>query len=131
MFWKSASRCRAALRRLTSHVSRFTHMTNWIRVCARSELLPGEFKIVWDGDVAIAVFNVDGELYAIEDVCTHDGGELAGGEIHGYEIECPRHGARFDLRTGAARCPPAYEPTAVFPVKVEDGVVFTRDDRWD
>ena len=77
-------------------------MTNWIRVCARSELLPGEFKIVWDGDAPIAVFNVDGELYAIEDVCTHDGGELAGGELHGYEIECPRHGARFDLRTGAA-----------------------------
>ena len=91
-------------------------MMRWIRVCARSELLPGEFKIVWDGDVAIAVFNVDGELYAIEDVCTHDGGELAGGELHGYEIECPRHGARFDLRTGAARCPPAYEPTAVFQI---------------
>ena len=54
-----------------------------------------------------------------------------GGELHGYEIECPRHGARFDLRTGAARCPPAYEPTAVFPVKVEDGAIFTRDDRWD
>jgi 3-phenylpropionate/trans-cinnamate dioxygenase ferredoxin subunit len=106
-------------------------MMRWIRVCARSELLPGEFKIVWDGDVAIAVFNVDGELYAIEDVCTHDGGELAGGELHGYEIECPRHGARFDLRTGAARCPPAYEPTAVLPVKIDDGVVFTRDDRWD
>ena len=106
-------------------------MINWIRVCTRSELLPGEFKIVWDGDVPIAVFNVDGDLYAIEDVCTHDGGDLAGGELHGYEIECPRHGARFDLRTGAARNPPAYEPTCVFPVKVEDGVVFTRDDRWD
>lgn len=103
----------------------------WIRVCAQSELLPGEYKIAWDGDVAIAVFNIDGELYAIEDVCTHDGGELTGGELHGYEIECPRHGARFDVRTGAARCPPAYEPTAVFPVKIEDGVLYTRDDRWD
>jgi 3-phenylpropionate/trans-cinnamate dioxygenase ferredoxin component len=103
----------------------------WIRVCAQSELLPGEFKIVYDGDVPIAVFNIDGELYAIEDVCTHDGGDLAGGELHGYEVECPRHGARFDVRTGAVRCPPAYEPIATFPVKVENGVVLTRDDRWD
>lgn len=104
---------------------------NWIRVCSRAELLPGEFRIAWDGDVAIAVFNIDGELYAVEDVCTHDGGELAGGPIHGYEVECVRHGARFDLRSGAVTCPPAYEPIAKFPVKLEDGAVFTRDDRWD
>ena len=102
---------------------------NWIRVCAQSELLPGEFKIAWDGDTAIAVFNIDGELYAVEDVCTHDGGELAGGEIHGFEVECPRHGARFDLRTGAAMCPPAYEPIAKFLVKVENDAIYTRDDR--
>jgi 3-phenylpropionate/trans-cinnamate dioxygenase ferredoxin subunit len=102
---------------------------HWIRVCAQSELLPGEFKVVWDRDVAIAVFNIDGDLYAVEDICTHDGGELAGGEIHGLEVECPRHGARFDLRTGAAMCPPAYEPIAKFPVKVENDAIYTRDDR--
>ncbi len=101
----------------------------WIRVCARSELLPGEFKVVWDRDVAIAVFNIDGELYAVEDICTHDGGELAGGEIHGFEVECPRHGARFDLRSGAAMCPPAYEPIAKFPWKVENDAIYKRDDR--
>jgi 3-phenylpropionate/trans-cinnamate dioxygenase ferredoxin component len=117
---------RFAIRRLSC-----SRMTNWVRVCAQSELLPGEYRVAWDGDVPIAVFNVDGEIYAIEDVCTHDGGELTGGELHGYEIECPRHGARFDVRTGAARCPPAYEPTAVFPVRIEDGAIYTRDDRWD
>ena len=101
----------------------------WIRVCAQSELLPGEFRVVWDREVAIAVFNIDGELYAVEDICTHDGGELAGGEIHGFEVECPRHGARFDLRSGAAMCPPAYEPIAKFPVKAENAVIYTRDDR--
>lgn len=106
-------------------------MSAWVRVCATSELLPGEYKVVYDGDVPIAVFNIDGELYAIEDVCTHDGGELTGGEIHGFEVECPRHGSRFDVRTGAVLCPPAYEPTAKFPVKVEAGEIFTRDDRWD
>jgi len=104
---------------------------HWIRVCAQSELLPGEFKIAYDGDVPIAVFNIDGDLYAVEDVCTHDGGDLAGGELHGFEIECPRHGARFDVRNGAVRNPPAYEPIATFPVKVENGVVFARDNRWD
>ena len=104
-------------------------MTDWVRVCAVSELLPGEFKIVFDGDAAIAVFNIDGELYALEDVCTHDGGELAGGPIEGLTIECLRHGAKFDLRTGEALCAPAYAPTAKFPVKVEDGSVWTRDDR--
>jgi 3-phenylpropionate/trans-cinnamate dioxygenase ferredoxin component len=102
---------------------------SWVRVGTLSELLPGECKVVWDRDVSIAVFNVDGELYAVEDICTHDGGELAGGEIHGHEVECPRHGARFDLRTGAALCPPAYEPIAKFPVRVEDAVIYTRDDR--
>jgi 3-phenylpropionate/trans-cinnamate dioxygenase ferredoxin component len=104
---------------------------NWIRVAALSELLPGEHRIVWDGDVAIAVFNIDGALYAVEDVCTHDGGDLATGELHGYEIECPRHGARFDVRTGAVLCPPAYEPIAKFPVKIENDTIYTRDDRWD
>jgi 3-phenylpropionate/trans-cinnamate dioxygenase ferredoxin subunit len=103
----------------------------WIRVCARSELLPGEHRVVWDGDVAIAAFNIDGELYAVEDVCTHDGGDLATGDLHGYEIECPRHGARFDVRSGAVLCPPAYEPIAKFPVKIEGDSIFTRDDRWD
>ena len=105
-------------------------MSDWVCVCAQSELLPGEHKLVWDGDVPIAVFNIDGGLYAIEDVCTHDGGDLVTGDMHGFEIECPRHGARFDVRTGAVLCPPAYEPIEKFPVKIEDGVVFTRDDRW-
>ena len=104
-------------------------MTGWIRVCKREDLLPGEFQVAYDGDTAIAVFNIDGAYYAIEDVCTHDGGELAGGPIEGFEVECLRHGARFDVRTGAATCPPAYEPTVSFPVKLEDGVIWTRDDR--
>lgn len=104
-------------------------MTGWICVCATSELLPGEFRIAYDGDTAIAVFNIDGELYALEDVCTHDGGELAGGPIDGYEIECLRHGAKFDIRSGAALCPPAYAPTAKFPVKADADGVWTRDDR--
>jgi len=104
-------------------------VTDWIRVCATGELLPGEFQVAFDGDTAIAVFNIDGALYAVEDICTHDGGELAGGPVEGFEVECPRHGAKFDLRTGEALCAPAYVPIAKFPVRIEDGQVWTRDDR--
>jgi 3-phenylpropionate/trans-cinnamate dioxygenase ferredoxin component len=102
---------------------------DWVRVSPRGELLPGEFKVVWDGDTAIAVYNIDGAFYAVEDVCSHDGGELAGGDIIGFEVECPRHGARFDLRTGEVTCPPAYVAIASFPVRDIDGVIWTRDDR--
>ncbi|MGH8113688.1 MAG: non-heme iron oxygenase ferredoxin subunit [Rhodanobacteraceae bacterium] len=102
---------------------------NWVKVCEEVELLPGEFKVVWDDETAIAVYNLEGNLYAIEDTCTHDGGELAGGEICGFEVECPRHGARFDVRTGAVKQAPATEPIASFPVRVEDGVIYTCDDR--
>lgn len=105
------------------------NLADWIFVGTRSELLPGEYKVVWDGDTAIAVYNIDGDLYAIEDVCSHDGGELAGGEVHGFEVECPRHGARFDVRNGAVMCPPAYEPIASFPVHEVDGQIWTRDNR--
>ena len=104
-------------------------MNDWIEVGSRSDFLPGEYKVVWDGDTSIAVYNIDGALYAVEDTCTHDGGELAGGEVFGFEVECPRHGARFDLRTGAVTHPPAYVPIASFPVREEDGLIWTRDDR--
>lgn len=92
---------------------------------------PGESRVVDADDVMIAVFNLDGEYYAIEDVCTHDGGELASGAIEGEEIVCPRHGARFNIKTGEVTAPPAYEAVAIFPVRVHDGVVQVRDDRWD
>lgn len=104
-------------------------MDRWIKVCTRADLLPGEYRVVYDGDTPIAVFNIDGDFYAIEDVCTHDGGELTGGVIEGAQIECPRHGARFDIRTGAVLCPPAYEPTAKFPVRLDGEIIYTRDDR--
>ncbi|MFZ2235132.1 MAG: non-heme iron oxygenase ferredoxin subunit [Dokdonella sp.] len=104
-------------------------MSEWLRVCAMSELLPGENQVLDHDGVSYLAVNIDGEVYAVENVCTHDYGELSGGTIEGFEVECPRHGARFDVRSGAATLPPAYEPIAKFPVKVEDGVVFLRDDR--
>lgn len=69
----------------------------------------------------VAVYDVAGERYAIEDVCTHDGNPLSDGPVEGHEVICPRHGARFCLRTGVALSPPAYEPVSTFPVEVRDG----------
>ena len=106
-------------------------MSDWVTVCAVDELTPGTHRVVDVDGAQVAVFNIEGQFYAIEDVCTHDGGILTGGPIEGDEIVCPRHGARFCIRTGAALTPPAFEATASFPVRVEQGALQVRDDRWD
>lgn len=106
-------------------------MSDWVTVCRSDELAPGQWRVVDVDGVFIVVVNVGGEYFAIEDVCTHDGGDLATGGVVGDVITCPRHGARFCVRTGAALSPPAYEPTAKFPVRLEGAAVQVRDDRWD
>ncbi len=106
-------------------------MSDWFDAAGVDEIEPGSCKVVYVDDVMIAVINVDGEFHAIEDVCTHDGGELASGCILGDTIECPCHFAKFSIITGEVLDPPAYEPVPVFPVKVENGRVFVRNDRWD
>jgi 3-phenylpropionate/trans-cinnamate dioxygenase ferredoxin subunit len=78
----------------------------------------------------VVVFNLDGGYYAIEDVCTHDYSSLDEGELDGDCVICPRHGARFSVKTGAALSAPAYESIPTFPVRVEGDVVQVRDDRW-
>ena len=104
---------------------------SWTFVCATSQLLPGEQTVVWDGDTPILVMNWDGEMYAIEDVCSHEDFELSASKFDPETgtIECVLHGARFDLKDGQPTCPPAYEPVAKFPVKVDETGIWTRDDR--
>ena len=106
-------------------------MPDWVTVAAVGELAPGASKVIDIDGALIAVFNIGDEYFAIEDICTHDGGELASGVLEGDQIICPRHGARFCVRTGEALSAPAYEPTAKFPVRIENGVIQVRDDRWD
>ena len=106
-----------------------TDLNQWQQVCTLGELLPGEHTVCFDGDTAILVCNVDGELYALEDKCTHQDFELSAAALAGTEIECVLHGARLDVRTGEALCAPAYTAVAKFPVMVENGVIYTRDDR--
>ena len=98
-------------------------MSEWVDVCSESELQPGERKIVSTDVAEIAVFNLEGELFAIEDICTHDGGELATGRCDGDQIICPRHGARFCIRNGKALTPPAYEDLEIFPVRIDQGLI--------
>ena len=99
----------------------------WIDVAGEDELRPGLWRSVDVDGVLVAVFNLDGAFFAIEDVCTHDGGILTGGAIEGDVIICPRHGARFSIRTGEVLAPPAYEDVATFPVRVEAGRVQVRE----
>ena len=105
-------------------------MSDWINVALVKDFPECERIVVALGDVRIVVFNLNGEFYAIEDICTHDGGELASGEVEGDEIICPRHGARFCIRTGEVTAPPAYESLDTFPVRVEQGMVQVKDERW-
>jgi 3-phenylpropionate/trans-cinnamate dioxygenase ferredoxin component len=96
-----------------------------VDVCPLDELPPGSVKIVHAGEISVGVYNLGGELYAIEDRCSHDNGPLAEGDFdveEGYAI-CPRHGARIDIRTGKALSLPAVFPVETFPVVVEDGIV--------
>lgn len=106
-------------------------MSDWVDVAPVSAFGPGERRIVEVDGAEILVVSLNGEYAAVEDVCTHDGTPLGDGDILGDEIVCPRHGARFCLRTGKALCAPAYEPLATFPVRIEGGVVQVRDDRFD
>jgi 3-phenylpropionate/trans-cinnamate dioxygenase ferredoxin subunit len=106
-------------------------MSDWYDVAAAEAFGPGEVRVVDVDGTQVAVFNIDGTYYAIEDVCTHDGGELASGPLEGDQIVCSRHGARFCVRTGEALSAPAWEPTATFPVQVDNGMVQVRDERWD
>jgi len=101
-------------------------MAEFVKVATVDELQPGMRKVVDVDGILVAVFNVGGHFYAIEDVCTHDDGPLAEGELDGYVIECPRHGAQFDIRDGQVLRFPAVVPVRTFEVKVEDGDVLVR-----
>ncbi len=89
-----------------------------------SELTPGQYKSIEIEGKRIALFNIDGKFYALEDMCTHDRGILTGGTLKGYVIECPRHGAQFDVRTGAVVRLPAYIGVQTYPVHVEGNEIF-------
>lgn len=101
-------------------------MAEFVKVATTDELAPGERMVVEVDGVYVALFNVGGQLYAIEDVCTHDDGPLAEGELDGYTIECPRHGAQFDIRDGRVLRLPAVAPVPWYEVRVEGDDVLVK-----
>ena len=105
-----------------------TIMSDFVKVAALADIPAGASKLVEVNQVRVALFNLDGELYAIEDVCTHDGGPLVEGTIvNQCQVQCPRHGARFDIRTGAALSFPAFEATNTYAVKVDGNDVLVEE----
>ena len=96
-----------------------------VTVCPVDELPPCSVKILYAGAIAVGVYNLGGEYYAIEDRCSHDDGPLCEGDFDcddGIAI-CPRHGANIDIRSGRALTLPAVEPVQTFPVRVDDGMI--------
>jgi len=103
-------------------------MSEWVDICHTDDFPDnGVTTTMLDDGREIAVFRVDGEYYAIEDLCSHEDEPLADGPVDGCEVTCPRHGARFCLKTGEALSPPAYEPVETFPVRIEDGIMLQVD----
>ncbi|MBK6325605.1 MAG: non-heme iron oxygenase ferredoxin subunit [Chloroflexi bacterium] len=106
-------------------------MTEFIKIARLDDIPPGG-RLWYDfAEETVVVFNVGGTLYCLADRCTHDDGPLEDGELEDHQIECPRHGARFDIRTGKALCLPATSPVPTFAVKVADGDVYVESpDIW-
>jgi 3-phenylpropionate/trans-cinnamate dioxygenase ferredoxin subunit len=105
----------------------YTHLgpkeVDFIAVANQSELPNGERVFVQVDDYSIVVFNIAGQYFAIGDVCSHDNGPVGEGELEGNEIICPRHGARFDIRTGKVTALPAVVDIPAYPVRVVDGQI--------
>ena len=98
-------------------------MEEFIKVAQTSEIGPGTGKCVEVEGEKIAIFNVEGQFYAIEDTCTHAEGPLSEGTLTGEEVECPFHGACFNIKTGEATSPPAVTGVKTYRVKVSGGEI--------
>lgn len=103
-------------------------MSKTVKVAETRDLLPGTGKVVQADGRDIALFNVEGRFFAIDNICTHSGGPLGEGDLIGETVECPWHGAQFNVKTGAMTGPPAPADVQSFPVKIEGSDVFVELD---
>lgn len=99
-------------------------MGQWVRVASLEEIPLGQMMAVEVEGEWVALYNVQGTLYATQALCTHAEALLTEGDLRGEVVECPLHGARFNVRTGAVLAMPAVVPLRTYPVKVEDGQVY-------
>jgi nitrite reductase/ring-hydroxylating ferredoxin subunit len=93
-------------------------MAEFVKVANTNEVAPGRPRLVNIKGKEIALFNIEGTFFALDNACSHEEGPLAEGEIEGHEVTCPWHGARFDVRTGEVLSPPAYEDLQRYNVRV-------------
>ena len=98
-------------------------MGEFVKVAKADELKPGQVRLVEVKGKDIALFNLEGEFFALDNACTHEQGSLADGEVDGDRVICPLHGAEFDIRTGEVLLPPAYDDVEIYPVRVTGGDV--------
>ena len=103
-------------------------MSEWHKVAALSELDPDYPKRVKLGDRDIALYLIEGSVYATDNICTHAYAFLSDGFVEGFEIVCPLHSGSFDVRTGEPKAPPCDEPIDVFPCRIENGDVYVKID---
>jgi nitrite reductase (NADH) small subunit len=103
-------------------------MSKLIKVAETKDVSPGTGKVVQAGGRSIALFNVAGIFHAIDNTCSHEGGPLGEGEISGDVVTCPWHNAEFNVKTGEALGPPAYEGVQRFPVKIQGNDVLVEVD---
>ena len=101
-------------------------VTQFVKVATTLEVPPGVMKMVQIADQEVCLANVDGKYYAIGNVCTHEEGPLDGGRLEEYEVECPWHGSRFDIRTGQVIMGPASRPESVYEVIIEGTNILVR-----
>jgi 3-phenylpropionate/trans-cinnamate dioxygenase ferredoxin subunit len=101
-------------------------MSEFTKAASKNELQPGEKLLVEVDEQLVILFQVGDEYFCLDDVCTHDGGTLSDGDFEGHEIECPRHGAKFDIRCGKAMCMPATQNTGSHEVKVDGEDILVR-----
>lgn len=98
----------------------------FVKVANTNDIQPSRMRAIQINGLEVCIGNVDGKYYAINNICTHEGGPLADGRIVGYEVECPWHSSKFDVRTGQVIQPPASEPEPVYEVKVEGNSILVR-----
>jgi len=95
----------------------------FVTIADEADVPPGERLFIEIDQKPIVLFNLAGHYYAIADLCSHDDGPLGDGDLDGLEVICPRHGARFDIRTGKVLALPAVEDIPAYPVRVIDGEI--------
>ena len=93
-------------------------MAEYVKAARTDEIAPGQARLVIVKGKEIALFNIDGDFFALDNLCTHEEGPLAEGEVEGHEVTCPWHGAKFDIKTGEVLCDPAYEAVTRYNVRV-------------